>query len=907
MATLVQHTYRFYDNIDAVLPTTASSVENTKIGQVADTTTKRIRIGIQNTGTTLNAGTLQFKLQYAVAGNGATATADAGLSALTWTDVGATGSVAIWRGFDNATPSDTTITTSLLSNTTVSGSYVESGLSQLNPNAIGTNDIAEYDWVINANSVALATYYVFRVVESTGTLFSSYLQYPRLATINNAANHEQHQWSFVDDAQVELFGDDNTWTNLSTNQIVRMRLMHKDGGNYITGGAFKIKYYNNYADLAADTNGTYIPDSGSRTTEDWEWYDDGSTSWYSHGESVPSVVTSDHSPEPGICIEHDVINGNSYLLDWTAVGTNAGPEHNLSLKYVGTTPDTKYLMRIELDGTMIPISSMHYGSNKSVMFLAGEPPPPAASGYSSSLQTVLLDFPSTTGWTALGGGPSGLNAPETDYFNQGSNCISKNAWAGANRGMIYDTSTTATLSIPTGDALWMWITHLTPNSLEVEDGTPGGLQVLMGSSTSAYKYWNIRGSDTIRDGAPWICATVDPTITGSGAVGSPTNHSFVGGMANLPTTGPSKGSPFGIDAIRYGRKFSITGGDISSGSQTTFASASLYNDNITRKYGQFQSIDGGYLMQGLLEIGTSVATQFKDSDRAILINRNQHVTASFNAIEINNTATIVSMSNCTITSLNTISRGDFIFNDAAQAEIRNCVFTGMGRFDMLTNTNVYDSTFRRCGTVWSDYAYFDGCTFEETYNYPYVFPHIQSSYRSPSIICENPEDIINCTFTLSGSLGHAIELVSPGTFILDGNTFNNYGANDTSGSAIFNNSSGSITLNVVNGTAPTVRNGIGASTTVNNNVAITVTGLKEETEVRIIQNGTNTELAGIEEATDGTTNNRSFTFALAAGLVIDIIIHNLAYQYLRIDAYTIPTATTSIPIQQTIDRNYLNP
>jgi hypothetical protein len=119
---------------------------------------------------------------------------------------------------------------------------------------------------------------------------------------------------------------------------------------------------------------------------------------------------------------------------------------------------------------------------------------------------------------------------------------------------------------------------------------------------------------------------------------------------------------------------------------------------------------------------------------------------------------------------------------------------------------------------------------------------------------------------------------------------------------------GSITLNVTSGgSTPTVRNATGSWVFVNNNINVTLTKLKDNTEVRVYAAGTTTELAGIENATDGTTDNRSFGFALTAGVSVDIRIYAVGYYPADLLAYTVPSLDTSLPIQQITDRWYTNP
>ena len=78
------------------------------------------------------------------------------------------------------------------------------------------------------------------------------------------------------------------------------------------------------------------------------------------------------------------------------------------------------------------------------------------------------------------------------------------------------------------------------------------------------------------------------------------------------------------------------------------------------------------------------------------------------------------------------------------------------------------------------------------------------------------------------------------------------------------------------GLAPTVKNGVGATTTVNVLTTLTLTGLQTNSEVRVFDAGTTTELAGVENS--GT----SFSANIAASSV-DIVIHSLGYEYQKIE------------------------
>jgi len=178
------------------------------------------------------------------------------------------------------------------------------------------------------------------------------------------------------------------------------------------------------------------------------------------------------------------------------------------------------------------------------------------------------------------------------------------------------------------------------------------------------------------------------------------------------------------------------------------------------------------------------------------------------------------------------------------------------------------------------------------------------------ITSDDTSDIDDSSFSFSD--GHAIQFTAAGTFSFTGNSFSGYGADTTNDAAVYNNSGGLITLNVGGGGGtPTVRNGAGASTTINNNISVTLTGLRDNTEVRVYDNASptsaRTELAGIEDAIVGTTDNREFSFSLSAGTVVNIQIINVTYEPVALKGFTVPSADASIPIQQRFDRNYENP
>lgn len=80
---------------------------------------------------------------------------------------------------------------------------------------------------------------------------------------------------------------------------------------------------------------------------------------------------------------------------------------------------------------------------------------------------------------------------------------------------------------------------------------------------------------------------------------------------------------------------------------------------------------------------------------------------------------------------------------------------------------------------------------------------------------------------------------------------------------------------------------------------LTLTGLKTNTEVRIYEAGTTTEIDGVE--------NSGTTFATTTSAAsVDIVVHALGYEYQRLNAVD-TTENLTLPISQRVDRNYSNP
>lgn len=415
-----------------------------------------------------------------------------------------------------------------------------------------------------------------------------------------------------------------------------------------------------------------------------------------------------------------------------------------------------------------------------------------AATYTTNLADIFTDG-TTSGWTARGGGASGLNQ-ETDYFIQGTSCLSKNAFASSTKGMIYSYGSDAGGS-GTDGAYLMWVTHLTPNSLDTKSG--GGIQFLIGSATTAYEQYYVGGSDTIEFGG-WILAAVNEATAGDTSTGSPstTVESYFGALWDLPTGGPTKGAPNGIDAIRFGRCDAIIQFGTGADPEADFAGVVSNLDSVTNRYGLLSEKDGALYNSGLIQFGSSTnAVEFDDSNKVIFIRDHDHVTANFHTWEVQNASSIVTFENLVVQALGTTSRGRWVTTDNATVNWTTCSFTDMGTFGFDTNAMINNCTFRRCDAITAGGGDLTHCLVEDT----------NVAANSSALIWNVNSDpdvpLGDMIFNSGATATHAIEFGTsvPATMTLRNCQFNDYSASDTNNGSTFDfkDTAGTITLNLI--------------------------------------------------------------------------------------------------------------
>lgn len=518
----------------------------------------------------------------------------------------------------------------------------------------------------------------------------------------------------------------------------------------------------------------------------------------------------------------------------------------------------------------------------------------AAAAYTSNLTDIYAGAGSTTGVSALGGGASGLNA-ETDYFIQGTGCTSKNAFASSEKGMILaDTART----LPTDGAFFIWLTHQTANSLDTIAN--GGLQALVGTGTGAYKQYYIGGADTIVYGDRWLCVPINYSIAANATTGSPGSTASYFGVMSKMVGGPTKGAPLAFDAIRFGRGYDYTLGDLANG-YATFLGAATKNDLIDNRYGLMQIIGTTYTMQGLHKLGTTAtAVDFRDSNRNINIRNTLKVTANFNGFEVNNASSRVEWDNITISALGTVSRGNFIVNANAVVLKSNCTFVDMETFTYLSNSTITGTVYRRTGVINLGGGTLTNCD-------------IVNNRAASSVKASTLANITGCNFVSDGS-NHAVELssIGGGTMTWNNQSSNYAGTNGSTGNeTIFVNvASGTLTINVATGAStPTIRTAGATVNVVAGQVSFkfTVSPSITNYEWRIYSVTNLGSLVGAVEL-DGeelaTANNQTYTYTYTAPIKIAVQIIGKANDIVEnITYYTLGATNQDVTINTVIDNN----
>jgi len=279
-----------------------------------------------------------------------------------------------------------------------------------------------------------------------------------------------------------------------------------------------------------------------------------------------------------------------------------------------------------------------------------------------------------------------------------------------------------------------------------------------------------------------------------------------------------------------------------NGGATDWAWNDIVSAADTGKWGTCRRGPGGsVILNTSVEFGANDATthQFTDTNQTILFEDQQYVAADLYGFTVVGGAGTQSF-----TAGNKQGAGDAATGN--QGWVIAAASTGQPWSFDADDANVDAANLYGCTFIHADDFQIDDAQVEVR---SCLFNDVTSATISAGIIARNTivnantddaialfttsslTDIKNNAFTFSD--GHAIELTSNAgsPFAFVGNTFTGYGGTpgnnllESTGSTdacIFNDSNGEVTINVTSGDTPSIRNGAGATTYVNNNKSVDV-------------------------------------------------------------------------------------
>ena len=256
---LSQQDYRWFDNLDGITPTTALAGENTLADGITPQDVVRLRMNVSVSGAGLGSLSRTFKLQFATSTGGP------------WSDLGGSGSAAVWRGFDNAAVSDgATLPTVLLAGSTVAQTYEEFNPSAPNPTSTSVGQVAEWDWVIEDNSAPSGTYFL-RMVEESGATLSSYTNFPEIVAAAPFLDQQDYRWFANTDSVTPvtpLVAENTLFTEATHGLEYRLRMNVEVQTTTLpaSGQSFKLQY-------ATSTGGPWADVGSIGSGETWRGFD----------------------------------------------------------------------------------------------------------------------------------------------------------------------------------------------------------------------------------------------------------------------------------------------------------------------------------------------------------------------------------------------------------------------------------------------------------------------------------------------------------------------------------------------------------------------------------------------------------------------------------------------------------
>jgi hypothetical protein len=526
--------------------------------------------------------------------------------------------------------------------------------------------------------------------------------------------------------------------------------------------------------------------------------------------------------------------------------------------------------------------------------------------------TRIDDAEAVTGYTSIGGGPGG--AAEASFPYQGSLLFNRKITSSSGAGFYYT---------PTGDggsAQDMTTTsksHMMIKLIVTDYGglnTTDGLVIRIGDTTTTYYDLVAAGSAapvTSMQSYPvqggFIIVPMNPNVAGyrNATTGTPdlTSVDYIALVGKFAAS-TAKSENVGLDAIDLGTGLTMVGGEAAD-TDGVFEDFRLADEGTTaNRWGYVTSANGILNVFGRLKFGTASGVCIFDDSNKTIVFPDGMFDVGFSGLEIDlGAASDISIDSCTF-----LGRGDTTTVDTRPIltatsstgtfSSTSCTYDNFNEITLSSACTITGGVISKTKKLYQNGSTLDGVTINA------AVPGVGVAF----VESDNPSNIKNSVFNFSE--GHAFEITTAGTYTLDNLKFNGYGSNETTSSAIYNNSGGAVTLNLSGGTSlPTVKNGTSATTTIPTTSTLTLTGLVNPSEVRIFDNASpQTEVGGQETITTGTyTLNINISTYPSINIAILDAGATPAVKNIFLSDIDMSSGDVTLPIQQQVDRQYNNP
>jgi hypothetical protein len=433
-----------------------------------------------------------------------------------------------------------------------------------------------------------------------------------------------------------------------------------------------------------------------------------------------------------------------------------------------------------------------------------------------------MDSSTVTNVPTGGGGAS----QNTDLFIQGSASYAKRLSNVTDTGFAADESTGQDL---TGLHVGIWVFYVHYSSLTA-------LKAILCSSTANYGRYNVfdnSGSFPYPTLGGWARLWVDADKTADASAGSgvdKTSVRYFGFQVSVPSVGSGSAANAFLDAIH--KTNSSSGGLLltgTSGVWDDFLAADERGGGTNGgHFGIVTSRSGVIYCQGRLTLGSSSSLVFDDSGFALVFPNQQACSDTFMGISISlaHASTAITWAKGSLTAPGT-KKGDLIVTGTSGVfTASGMVFTGLRLITLTSACSITDSSYVGCGQITAAGAVLTGSAVSG-------YEGASDSAALVWDVATDPDGYLDGSkFTKGTAATHAIEFgtTSPTTMTLRNVDFSGYNAADgNTDSAIYvARTSGTVTINIVGGTTPSVKSAGATVNVVSGTVTATVTCKKAD-------------------------------------------------------------------------------